>query len=81
MTKQLFNQEVVTMLKDYLQDDGVMVTLQNGLPEPGIAKIIDSNRTMRCTVEWGATLSEPGVCVLTSHPDSLTFHMGKMVGI
>ena len=81
MTKQLHNKEVVTFLKDYLADDGVIVTLQNGLPEPGIAEIVGSNRTIGCVVEWGATLSEPGVCVLTSHPDSLSFHMGKLEGI
>ncbi|MBQ8374186.1 MAG: 2-dehydropantoate 2-reductase [Clostridia bacterium] len=81
MTKQLFNQEVVTLLKDYLADDGVIVTLQNGLPESTIAEIVGANRTMGCTVEWGATLQEPGVCELTSSPDSLSFHMGKMDGI
>ena len=81
MTKQLYNQEVVTFLKDYLADDGVIVTLQNGLPEPLIAEIVGANRTMGCTVEWGATLEGPGVCVLTSHPDSLSFHMGRMEGI
>ena len=43
MTKQLHNVEVVTMLKDYLTDDGVIVTLQNGLPEPGIAEIVGAN--------------------------------------
>ena len=81
MTKQLYNTEVVTFLKDYLTDDGVIVTLQNGLPEPSIAEIVGANRTMGCTVEWGATLKEPGVCELTSSPDSLSFHMGKMDGI
>ena len=81
MTKQLFNKEVVTTLKDYLADDGVIVTLQNGLPEPGIAEIIGSNRTVGCVVEWGATLSAPGECTLTSDPESLSFHMGKMEGI
>ncbi len=81
MTKQLFNQEVVTFLKDHLAEDGVIVTLQNGLPEPGIAEIVGANRTMGCTVEWGATLSAPGICTLTSAPDSLSFHMGKMDGI
>ncbi len=81
MTKQLHNVEVVTMLGDHLADDGVIVTLQNGLPEPGIAEIVGSNRTMGCTVEWGATLSAPGECVLTSEPESLSFHMGKMEGI
>ncbi len=81
MTKQLHNAEVVTMLKDFLTEKGVIVTLQNGLPEPDIADIIGPQRTMGCVVEWGATLSEPGVCILTSEPDSLTFHMGRMPGI
>ena len=81
MTKQLQNEQVVTMLKDFLSDNGVIVTLQNGLPEPGIAEIVGSGHTMGCTVEWGATLSAPGECILTSDPDSLSFHMGKMEGI
>ena len=81
LTKQLKNAEVVTMLKDYLTEDGVIVTLQNGLPEPGIAEIVGENHTMGCTVEWGATLSGPGHCILTSDPESLSFHMGKMKGI
>lgn len=81
MTKQLHNVEVVTMLRDFLAENGVIVSLQNGLPEPGIADIIGPQHTMGCVVEWGATLSEPGVCVLTSETDSLSFHMGKMPGI
>ncbi len=81
MTKQLANKEVVTFLKDYLSEEGVIVTLQNGLPEVGISEIVGENHTMGCTVEWGASLTEPGVCTLTSEPDSLSFHMGKMKGI
>ena len=81
MTKQLYNKEVVTFLKDHLSESGVIVTLQNGLPEPGIAEIVGTNRTIGCVVEWGATLSGPGVCILTSDPKSLSFHMGKMEGI
>lgn len=81
LTKQLQNAQVVTFLKDYLTEDGVIVTLQNGLPEPGIAAIVGPEHTMGCVVEWGATLTAPGVCTLTSEPDSLSFHMGKMKGI
>lgn len=81
LTKQLHNKEVVTMLKDFLSENGVIVTLQNGIPEPGIAEIVGANHTMGCAVEWGAALIEPGVCELTSAPDSLSFHMGKMDGI
>ncbi len=81
LTKQLQNVQVVSMLKDYLSEDGVIVTLQNGLPEPGIAQIVGEGRTMGCTVEWGATMDGPGQCTLTSNPASLSFHMGKMPGI
>ena len=81
MTKQLLNKEVVTFLKPYLTEKGVIVTLQNGSPEPGIAEIIGEDHTMGCVVEWGATLSAPGESTLTSEPDSLSFHMGKMKGI
>ena len=81
LTKQLQNRETVTFLKDHLEDEGVIVTLQNGLPEPLIAEIVGSHRTMGCVVEWGAALSAPGVCTLTSDPAGLSFHMGKMDGI
>ena len=81
LTKQLFNKDVVNFLKPFLSDNGVIVTLQNGIPEPGIAEIVGNNHTMGCTVEWGATLAEPGVSILTSEPDSLSFHMVKMEGI
>lgn len=76
MTKQLQNTQVLQFLKPFLTADGVVVTFQNGLPEPGIAEIIGWNHTMGCVVEWGATMAAPGQCVLTSDPDSLSFHMG-----
>lgn len=81
MTKQLLNKEVVTFLKDYLTEKGVIVTLQNGIPEPGIAEIIGNDKTIGCVVEWGATMDEPGTSILTSDVDSLSFHMGKMPGV
>jgi len=81
MTKQLLNTEVVTSLKPFLSDKGVIVTLQNGIPEPGVAEIIGLDKTIGCVVEWGATLDEPGTSILTSEPESLSFHMGKMEGV
>ncbi len=78
MTKQQHNAEVVTMLKDYLADDGVLVTFQNGLPEMQIAEILGGERVLGCTVAWGATLQGPGVCELTSEPDALSFSLGAI---
>ena len=81
MTKQLNNREVVTFLRDYLAEDGLIVTLQNGIPEDSVAEIVGAERTVGCTVEWGATMTAPGESRLTSEPDSLSFHMGGMPGI
>ena len=78
MTKQQQNAEVVTFLKDYLADEGVIVTLQNGIPELEIGAIVSEQRVLGCTVAWGATLQSPGVCELTSSPDSLTFSLGSL---
>ena len=78
MTKQQHNDEVVTFLKDFLAEDGVIVTLQNGLPELGIGEIVGPQRVLGCTVAWGATMLGPGVCELTSSPDSLTFSLGSL---
>ena len=81
MTKQLNNRETLTFLKDFLADDGVVVTLQNGIPEDSVAEIVGPERTVGVTVEWGATMTAPGESMLTSDPDSLSFHMGSMPGI
>lgn len=81
MTKQLHNPEVVLYLKSFLSEDGVIVTMQNGIPEPGIAALVGKEHTIGCVVEWGATMAEPGTSILTSEPDSLSFHMGRMEGI
>ena len=80
MTKQLDNDAVVRFLQPLLSSQGVIVTLQNGIPEPGIARIVGKEHVMGCVVEWGATMSRPGTSILTSAPESLSFHMGRMEG-
>jgi 2-dehydropantoate 2-reductase len=81
MTKQLRNPEVVSFLKPLLATGGVLVTLQNGIPEPGIAAVVGPERTVGAVVEWGASLEAPGQVRLTSAKDSLSFHMGGMEGV
>lgn len=76
MTKQKDNADIVSFLKDYLKDDGVICTCQNGLPEPKIADIIGQERTLGCAIAWGATFHGNGVSELTSAPDALTFSLG-----
>ena len=78
MTKQQQNGEVVNYIKDFLAPDGVIVTLQNGIPELEIGQIVGEERVLGCTVAWGATMKSPGVCELTSAPDSLSFSLGSL---
>ncbi len=81
MTKQLDNKKTAAMLTEYLAADGILCTLQNGLPEPELSEILGASRVVGCTVAWGATLKGPGVSELTSEPDRLTFGLGKMDGV
>ncbi|MGE0073669.1 MAG: ketopantoate reductase family protein [Sphaerochaetaceae bacterium] len=76
LTKQLENASVVASLKPFLTSDGVLCTLQNGLPEPEIVGILGADHTMGCAVGWGATLLEPGVAELTSAADTFVFNLG-----
>lgn len=78
MTKQLDNKNVVKKLQNNLTDDGVICTMQNGLPEQAVADIIGENRTYGCAIGWGAQLTRPGVSELTSSSDALVFALGAL---
>lgn len=76
MTKQRQNNEIVAFLKDYLAEDGVICTMQNGMPEPAMAEIVGKNRVYGCAMAWGATFLGEGVSELTSEASALTFSLG-----
>jgi 2-dehydropantoate 2-reductase len=76
-TKQLDNSKVVQGLVPFLEEDGIICTVQNGLPELSVSKIIGEERTFGCAIAWGATLLQPGICELTSDPESITFNVGS----
>jgi 2-dehydropantoate 2-reductase len=48
-------------LRPFLADDGVVVSLQNGLNERVIADVVGAERTMGCFVNFGADYRGPGV--------------------
>lgn len=78
LTKQLENKKVALFLKEHLASDGMLCTMQNGLPEPELAEILGADRVTGCAIAWGATLLSPGTAELTSEIDSLTFNLGMM---
>ena len=81
-TKQTANDTVLPNLLPHLGPDSTVCTLQNGVPEPFVAKHVGEARTVGGTVLWGATFLEPGVSELTqdlSRNDHL-FEIGEMDG-
>lgn len=77
MTKQRDNAQIVAFLQQFLADDGVICTTQNGLPEYSVAQTVGENRCLGCAVSWGASYISPGKVMLTSSPDALTFSLGS----
>lgn len=84
LTKQTTNQETLTKLLPHLNADSAVCTLQNGIPEYGVADIIGKERTFGGTVGFGATWQKPGVSALTSSYEAtkaFAFEIGEMDGV
>jgi 2-dehydropantoate 2-reductase len=64
----------------HLKSDGVVVCLQNGIPEDAVAEVVGKDRTVGSIVGWGATLMEPGVSKLTSQPEKMEYVIGELDG-
>jgi len=79
MTKQLNNKKIIKGLLPFLNDDAVICTMQNGLPELSVSEVIGKDRTIGCAMSWGANMHGDGVAELTSEPtkESITFSIGK----
>ncbi|HOY32908.1 MAG TPA: ketopantoate reductase family protein [Bacteroidales bacterium] len=77
ITKTTDNTNTVKSCVPCLADEGIICTLQNGLPEMSVAEIIGDDRTFGCAVAWGATFVGNGICELTSEPESITFSIGS----
>ncbi|MDR0751998.1 MAG: 2-dehydropantoate 2-reductase [Christensenellaceae bacterium] len=77
-TKVINNHDTVVKLNGFLEDDGIICTIQNGIPEYGVASVIGADRTIGCAIAWGAEMIEPGVCKLTSDIDACTFSLGSI---
>jgi len=67
LTKQTANEAVLPNLLPHLGPDSVVCTLQNGVPEPFVAKYVGEDRTVGGTIFWSATFMGPGVSKLTGN--------------
>lgn len=65
-TRQRENPSLSRALLPFLAEDGALVTVQNGLPEEGLAETFGADRVYGCTLGWGAELLSPGRIRVTS---------------
>lgn len=81
LNKQTTNQTVLSHLLDFLHAQSLVCTLQNGIPEPSVAAVVGSTRTIGGAVGFGATWIEPGVSCLTTTTQAVqkfAFEIGEM---
>jgi 2-dehydropantoate 2-reductase len=80
LVKQTSNDVALKQLLPHLNESSVVCTLQNGVPEDAVAEIVGRERTMGCAVGWGATWISPGISMLTSDPEKMTYDIGELDG-
>lgn len=78
LIKQLANRVALSNLLGYLDDNSVVCTLQNGVPEESVAAIVGRERTCGGAVGWGATWVGPGVSQLNTKPEFMIIEMGNL---
>lgn len=72
-TKQRDNNSIAEHLKLYLAQCGAILTVQNGLPEEGLAEALGADMVYGAVLSWGAELAENGIVNVTSDSG---FHIG-----
>lgn len=80
LVKQTANSIALKQLLPHLGPTSAVCTLQNGVPEDAVAEIVGKERTLGGPVGWGATWVEPGVSMLTSDPEKMTYDVGELDG-
>lgn len=62
-----------------LDKNSRVVSLQNGIVEEELAKIVGSERTVGCIVGWGATMHEKGKMEMTSNGEFVIGYLNQPV--
>lgn len=84
LNKQTSNQVVLPSLLPFLHNGSIVCTLQNGIPEPSVAAVVGTKRTIGGAVGFGATWIGPGVSRLTTPAavmSKFAFEIGELDGV
>jgi len=80
MAKQTANDVAMPQMVKHSHEKSIVVTCQNGLPEPEIAKYVPKERIMGCPIAWGGIFQGPGCTYLTAPPDQMFCTLGTYTG-
>lgn len=80
LAKQTYNDVALRQLLPHLGENSVVCTLQNGVPEESVGKIIGSERVVGGIVGWGASFRGPGISELTSDISAMRYEIGEVDG-
>ncbi|HSP48235.1 MAG TPA: ketopantoate reductase family protein [Clostridiaceae bacterium] len=80
LLKQTANAVALRNLLPFINEDSVVCTLQNGIPEEAVAEIVGKDRTVGGTVGWGAGWIAPGVSQLYTKPEHMRIEIGSLDG-
>lgn len=76
MTKQRENEKILRFIKEYLNEDGIVCTTQNGLPEKSVADVLGTEHAYGAAVTFGANFVCDGVVELTSNLSAISMLCG-----
>lgn len=80
--KQTANKEAFKIIKQHINNESSILTLQNGYPEPSLIEVFGEEQTLGGTVLWGATFVGPGVSEVTEplNEKNELFEIGTISG-
>jgi 2-dehydropantoate 2-reductase len=66
----------VQLIEPYVQHDGLVVPVQNGMTTDVVADIVGAHRTLGCVIEISSMMNEPGIVERHSGPSRSWFAVG-----
>ena len=80
MAKQTYNDVAIPQIAAHIDENSIVCTCQNGIPEYAVSAAIGRERVVGAPVGWGATFRGPGVSELTTTEKANAFTLGSLSG-
>ena len=80
LVKTTYDGKALPEILPHINDESMLITLQNGVPEEKVTTVIGKERTLGGAIGWGATQLGPGISELTSEAEAMTYDIGELGG-